>query len=185
MVRSVRSLIPDGAFLPYSTTLGTAKNALADRRIGENPVRLVALGDDVGPLLHRHVDHRGHRLDAGHVDLVQLLDEAEDGVELAAKRLRLGVAHRDPRQPRDLHHRVLVDCHRRLVTSPSPARAAYSIGGNVESTRSAYRNNSKRVYYFSVEFLIGRLLRDAMSNLGLVAPITEALRELGRLLRRD
>jgi starch phosphorylase len=49
----------------------------------------------------------------------------------------------------------------------------------MESTRSAYRNDSKRVYYLSVEFLIGRLLRDAMSNLGLVAPITEALRELG------
>ncbi|MCB1486011.1 MAG: glycogen/starch/alpha-glucan family phosphorylase, partial [Bauldia sp.] len=49
----------------------------------------------------------------------------------------------------------------------------------MESTRGAYRTEAKRVYYLSVEFLIGRLLRDAMSNLGLVAPITAALRDLG------
>ena len=49
----------------------------------------------------------------------------------------------------------------------------------MDSTRGAYRTGAKRVYYFSVEFLIGRLLRDAMSNLGLVEPITVALRNLG------
>ncbi len=49
----------------------------------------------------------------------------------------------------------------------------------MRSTRAAYHNNSKRVYYLSLEFLIGRLLRDAMSNLGLVEPITTALRGLG------
>jgi len=49
----------------------------------------------------------------------------------------------------------------------------------MESTRSAYRTGAKRVYYLSVEFLIGRLFRDAMSNLGLVEPITTALRDLG------
>ena len=31
----------------------------------------------------------------------------------------------------------------------------------MESTRSAYRTGAKRVYYLSLEFLIGRLLRDA------------------------
>ena len=49
----------------------------------------------------------------------------------------------------------------------------------MESTRGPYRTGAKRVYYLSVEFLIGRLLRDAMSNLGLVEPIAEALRGLG------
>ena len=49
----------------------------------------------------------------------------------------------------------------------------------MESTRGAYATGAKRVYYLSVEFLIGRLLRDAMSNLGLVEPITEALKNLG------
>jgi len=49
----------------------------------------------------------------------------------------------------------------------------------MESTRAAYTQNAKRVYYLSLEFLIGRLLRDAMSNLGLVEPISEALKNLG------
>ena len=49
----------------------------------------------------------------------------------------------------------------------------------MESTRAAYATGAKRVYYLSLEFLIGRLLRDAMSNLGLVEPMTEALKSLG------
>ena len=47
------------------------------------------------------------------------------------------------------------------------------------STRVAYKDGAKRVYYLSLEFLIGRLLRDAMSNLGLVEAIREALAGLG------
>jgi starch phosphorylase len=38
------------------------------------------------------------------------------------------------------------------------------------STRGPYRTGAKRVYYLSLEFLIGRLLPDAMANLGLVQP---------------
>ncbi|MCJ2033111.1 glycogen/starch/alpha-glucan phosphorylase [Methylobacterium sp. J-068] len=38
---------------------------------------------------------------------------------------------------------------------------------------------NKRVYYLSLEFLIGRLLSDAMNNLGLVQTTRAALRELG------
>ena len=49
----------------------------------------------------------------------------------------------------------------------------------MDSTRAAYRTSAKRVYYLSLEFLIGRLLRDAMSNLGLVEPIKAALGSLG------
>ena len=37
----------------------------------------------------------------------------------------------------------------------------------------------KRVYYLSLEFLIGRLLSDAMNNLGLVEATKSALRDLG------
>ncbi|MGE0006249.1 MAG: glycogen/starch/alpha-glucan phosphorylase [Parvibaculaceae bacterium] len=48
----------------------------------------------------------------------------------------------------------------------------------MNSTRDAYARSAKRVYYFSLEFLIGRLLRDAMSNLGLVEPVTQALQSL-------
>ena len=48
----------------------------------------------------------------------------------------------------------------------------------MNSTRDAYAKGAKRVYYLSLEFLIGRLLRDAMSNLGLVEPVTQALKSL-------
>ena len=38
---------------------------------------------------------------------------------------------------------------------------------------------SKRVYYLSLEFLIGRLMADAAGNLGLLEPMREALASLG------
>jgi starch phosphorylase len=47
---------------------------------------------------------------------------------------------------------------------------------------SAQRNEAeggKRVYYLSLEFLIGRLLFDAIGNLGLLDPMREALASLG------
>jgi glycogen phosphorylase len=47
-----------------------------------------------------------------------------------------------------------------------------------ESNRRAETEKRKRVYYFSVEFLIGRLLLEAVSNLNIGAPLREALREL-------
>ncbi len=49
----------------------------------------------------------------------------------------------------------------------------------MESTRRAYATNAKRVYYLSLEFLIGRLMRDAVSNLDLMAEIRDALTSLG------
>jgi starch phosphorylase len=47
------------------------------------------------------------------------------------------------------------------------------------STRATYHEKRKRVYYLSLEFLIGRLLRDAMSNLDLMEGVRAALQELG------
>ncbi len=49
----------------------------------------------------------------------------------------------------------------------------------MESTRKVYETGAKRVYYLSLEFLIGRLMRDAVSNLGLMEQITSALSSLG------
>src|SRR5690606_13685607 len=49
----------------------------------------------------------------------------------------------------------------------------------MESTRRAYATNAKRVYYLSLEFLIGRLMRDAVSNLGVVQELRDALASLG------
>ena len=45
----------------------------------------------------------------------------------------------------------------------------------IDSTRRAYENGDKRVYYLSMEFLIGRLMRDAFSNLGIMEDMREAL----------
>ncbi len=54
----------------------------------------------------------------------------------------------------------------------------------LDSGRSTHRAGAKRVYYFSLEFLIGRLLNDAISNLGLTATVREALDQLGLDLDR-
>ena len=43
------------------------------------------------------------------------------------------------------------------------------------STRAAHAAGAKRVYYLSLEFLIGRLLRDALSNLGVMEQVRAAL----------
>jgi starch phosphorylase len=46
------------------------------------------------------------------------------------------------------------------------------------SVRGNYRDNRRRVYYLSLEFLIGRLLIDGLTNLGLVEPMRAALATL-------
>jgi starch phosphorylase len=46
------------------------------------------------------------------------------------------------------------------------------------SVRANYRDNRRRVYYLSLEFLIARLLIDALANLGLVEPMRAALASL-------
>ncbi|MBK7743537.1 MAG: glycogen/starch/alpha-glucan phosphorylase [Betaproteobacteria bacterium] len=48
----------------------------------------------------------------------------------------------------------------------------------MDATRRTYRDGRKRVYYFSLEFLIGRLLFDALGNLGLTETARVALAEL-------
>jgi starch phosphorylase len=47
------------------------------------------------------------------------------------------------------------------------------------STRAAHAAGAKRVYYLSLEFLIGRLMRDSLSNLGVVEELRGALSSLG------
>ncbi|NGP18110.1 glycogen/starch/alpha-glucan phosphorylase [Devosia aurantiaca] len=48
----------------------------------------------------------------------------------------------------------------------------------MESSRETWRTSNKRVYYLSLEFLIGRLMRDAISNVGLMEPLNQALKNL-------
>jgi starch phosphorylase len=47
------------------------------------------------------------------------------------------------------------------------------------STRAMHAASAKRVYYLSLEFLIGRLLRDALTNLGLNEEMRVALESFG------
>ncbi len=49
----------------------------------------------------------------------------------------------------------------------------------LQGTRSAYSQGQKQVYYLSLEFLIGRLLRDSISNMLLMPEVREALEKLG------
>jgi glycogen phosphorylase len=49
----------------------------------------------------------------------------------------------------------------------------------MDSTRRTYDTGAKRVYYLSLEFLIGRLMRDAMTNIGILDEMRHALASLG------
>ena len=48
----------------------------------------------------------------------------------------------------------------------------------MDTMRSYYRSDAKRVYYLSMEFLTGRLLSNSLLNMGFYEPCREALSEL-------
>src|SRR5512147_273201 len=48
----------------------------------------------------------------------------------------------------------------------------------METMRSYYQSDSKRVYYLSMEFLLGRLLANSLMNMGLYDECREALSDL-------
>ena len=60
----------------------------------------------------------------------------------------------------------------------------YIVDRWMSRTRDAYRTGQKRVYYLSLEFLIGRLLIDSLSNLGILEETRRALADLGVDLER-
>lgn len=49
----------------------------------------------------------------------------------------------------------------------------------METQRSYYREDAKRIYYLSLEFLIGRTLTNSLINIGFAEEFAEALREIG------
>ena len=68
--------------------------------------------------------------------------------------------------------------HDWLVATTLAARD-HIVGHWMDSTRRTYREGGKRVCYFSLEFLPGRMLFDALSNLGLTDTARAALSDLG------
>jgi starch phosphorylase len=48
-----------------------------------------------------------------------------------------------------------------------------------KSDRATQNHGAKRVYYLSLEFLIGRLLTDALTNMSLMGPFRTAIEDLG------
>ena len=53
------------------------------------------------------------------------------------------------------------------------------VDGWMTTTRTVYDADRKRVYYLSLEFLIGRLLADSLRNLGLYQTAAQAMSALG------
>ena len=49
----------------------------------------------------------------------------------------------------------------------------------MDTTRTYYQEDAKRVYYLSLEFLIGRLLTNSLSNLGIINECRQALDRIG------
>ncbi len=66
------------------------------------------------------------------------------------------------------------------LVATSLAARDHVIHNWMDATRRTYASNAKRVYYFSLEFLIGRMLGDALNNMGLTEVARQALAELGQ-----
>ncbi len=91
----------------------------------------------------------------------------------------------------ELATEILLQLQHDVGVSPSTARdedwlraTCLAVRGRVierwlHSEAEALGATGKRVYYLSLEFLIGRLLRDSISNLGLMEDIGLALHSLG------
>ena len=87
--------------------------------------------------------------------------------------------HLELSQGKDLGHASLYDMRMALTL----AIRDKVIEPWFRATRATYAAQSKRVYYLSMEFLIGRLLEDAILNLGLTESADAALKGLGHDLR--
>src|SRR3954453_9928875 len=68
--------------------------------------------------------------------------------------------------------------------APAPPVRARIIHRWLASERASHAKGSKRVYYLSLEFLIGRLLSDVLGNLGWTEMFRAALGDLGVDLNR-
>ncbi|MBU0729712.1 MAG: glycogen/starch/alpha-glucan phosphorylase [Proteobacteria bacterium] len=97
----------------------------------------------------------------------------------------------DPKRIEDLKQKITH--HLLTVQGRDPERAgirdlfkaiAYSMRDVmverwIQTQKSYYAKKKKRVYYLSLEFLIGRSLGNALINLGILDEVTEAVEQLG------
>jgi starch phosphorylase len=103
----------------------------------------------------------------------------------------LAPAAQDEGDPRRLAADIVARLTYRIGKSPRAAQKVDWLEAAILVTRDrlihrwlasrdeARERQAKRVYYLSLEFLIGRLFRDAVSNLGMLETMRAALKEVG------
>ncbi len=95
---------------------------------------------------------------------------------VTADELRMAMLeHLNSAQGKDLEHAALHDIRMALTLAVRDRVLAPWFA----ATRATYAAKAKRVYYLSMEFLIGRLLEDAILNLGLDDAAQAAVASLG------
>ncbi len=105
---------------------------------------------------------------------------SKDSKPMRATELRESILkHLEFSQGKDLAHASLYDMRMALTL----AIRDRVIEPWFRATRATYAAQSKRVYYLSMEFLIGRLLEDAVMNIGLTEAAHEAISGLGHDFR--
>jgi starch phosphorylase len=97
------------------------------------------------------------------------------------------IKFRTPVQENPLANEIVQALRYRFGKDPSVAMAHDWLNATIRVVRDriidqwianrpseAYERSAKRVYYLSLEFLIGRLTRDAFSNIGMLEDMREA-----------
>ena len=108
---------------------------------------------------------QSHRAAADSTDTTALEAELRTAIE-AKLTYSLGKSFRSA-TPNDWYHATALAVRDRVIDVW------------MRSRREAKRLKKKRVYYLSIEFLIGRLLLDTLTNLRLVEPVRGALHSMG------
>src|SRR5690606_7318715 len=88
-----------------------------------------------------HIDGRGHRLDALHIDLIELLDPFQNAVQLPGERLEALLRHGEAGEARDLAHGVFVYGH-----EMSLERKREALSTSAESIKGRGSSPLSRVY---------------------------------------
>ncbi len=114
---------------------------------------------------------------ADHSDLENLFDPGSLGY--SQEDFRLSIAHH---LAHSLGKDIYTTTRRDWFKSTSYALRERLMNSWHHTQRAYYRNDVKRVYYFSMEFLMGRSLSNNMLNMGVKDACAKALYELGQKL---